>query len=440
MTDPVAPPPDPGLAPPGEAGVDLGRRSFFRRFAGELVETAATVVGAAQALQRSSTELAGALLDPTRVGAGEPIADAGGPDATAGAPGAAFRTAFRVETATIHFVDQRFLPGQVVEHVADSAAEVAWAIHNEVVRGGPAAGQAAAVGLAMTAARMRSSKPYARRATLRGAANALRNSAPTLAAVERAVDRMMAAYAVAGELADDGEPIAAAMRDEADRIVAEATLEHGRLVEHGLAALPPQSAEGPLRILAHGPSGTLAGGQVGLGLAIAIAAHHAGREVRVIVPEGRPSFAGARVTCWELAGAGVPHTLVADAAAPSLIASGEVDLVLLAGDRVAANGDAAAAVGSYPLAAVAARHGVPVLVAAPDSAVDPATADGAAIRIGSRPDAELARVQGVAIALAVTEVRVPAHDVTPAGLVTGYLTGDGLRHPPFGTMAAGEAG
>ena len=302
--------------------------------------------------------------------------------------------------------------------------------------GGPAIGQAAAIGLALSADRVSGTRPYARRATLRGAANALINVSPTHASLGWAVERVMDAYRAVGELEDAGEAIAAAMHEEADRIVAETTDDHGRLVDAGLAAVDalPRSGDGPLRLLVHGPSGTLAGGQFGTALAIAIAAHHAEREVRVVVPEARPGFSGSRITCWELAAAGVPHVLVADTAVASLIAAGEVDAVLVPADRVAANGDVAAIVGTYPIAVVAARHGVPVLVCAPVSSIDPATADGASIQIGLRPAGELEQVGNVTLAPRGTEVRIPAHDVTPAELVGSWITGEGPRRPPFANV------
>jgi methylthioribose-1-phosphate isomerase len=415
-------------AAPVEGGADLGRRRFFRQFAGDLANTAATMVGAAQALQRTSAEMASAILDPTRAALEEAAATEAIDDA-----GPAFRTSFRLDGRFIRFVDQRALPTRVVEHAADSAAAVVWAIRNGVVEGGPAIGQAAAIGLALSADRVVDTRPYARRATLRGAANAMTNLSPTHASLSWAVGRVMDAYRAVGELEDDGPAIAAAMHDEADRIVAEATDDHGRLVGAGLAAVDalPRHDDMPLRLLVHGPSGTLAGGQFGTALAIAIAAHHAEREVRVIVPEARPGFSGSRITCWELAAAGVPHVLVTDTAVASLLAAGEVDAVLVPADRVAANGDVAAIVGTYPIAVVAARHGVPVFVCAPVSAIAPATADGPSIEIGLRPEGELEQVGNVTLAPRGTEVRVPAHDVTPAELVTSWITGAGVRRPPF---------
>ena len=439
----VVPAADEARAPEEAAAeaADLGRRRFFRQFAGDLANTAATMMGAAQALQRTSAELAGAILDPARAALEAAETDAAAAAATADEAGPGFRTAFRFDGTAIRFVDQRALPGAVTEHTSRSAAEVTWAIKNDVVLGGPAIGQAAGLGLAMTAGKVRGSRPYARRATLRGAAHALTNASPTHAAVGAAVRRVKAAYEAVGELNEDGDAIADAMLAAAERVVADATDDHGRLVEAGLAVidgLPRPANGGPLRLLVHGPSGTLAGGQAGTALAIAIAAHHAEREVRVIVPEARPGLAGARVTCWELAAAGVPHLLVADAAGPSLIASGEVDVVVVPADRVTANGDVAATIGTYPLAVVAARHGVPFIVVAPTSSIDPETATGADVVIGMRPPGELDRVGDALVTPRGTESRVPLHDVTPAELITTWLTADGPRTPPFGLSPAAE--
>ena len=433
---PGDPGPVPAAADEGAGGVaDLGRRRFFRQFAGEIATTAATLVGTAQALQRTSAELAGAILDPVQVDQ-VPRADDIATGPAQGGP--VFRTAFRLEGATIKFVDQRELPGKLVEHTASTAADVTWVIRNGTLNGGPAAGQAAAIGMALTAARIRGTRPYARRATFRGAANAMRNAAPTNGSVAQAMERVMAAYARVGELSEDGDAIAAAMQAEADAIVAEAVADHGALVEAGvswLASMPRHGDGGaggePLRLLVHGPGGSLAGGQFGTALSIAITAHQREIPIRVVVPEGRPRFVGSRISSWELAAAAVPHVLVADAAAPSLIARGEVDAVLVPADRVAANGDVAAAIGTYPLAVVAARHGVPVVACVAASVVDAATADGNGFSIGSFDAEELDRIDKTSLAPPGTETRVPTHDVTPAELITTWLVAGGPRTPPF---------
>jgi methylthioribose-1-phosphate isomerase len=415
----------PAVQPPG---ADLGRRRFFRTFAGELIQTAATVAGAAQALQRASAEAASVILNPddaaTRLGV-----DVAGDPGAGSAPGG-FRTAFREIDGVLLLVDQRRLPDALVEYPCRSAGEVAFAIREMVVRGAPAIGAAAAIGLALTAGKMRSSKPYARRATLRGGANALMNARPTAVNLRWAVERVMARYDEVGNLSEDGDAIAAAMRDEADAIVLEATIDHGRLATFGLDILPVPE-DRAVNVLTHCNTGPLACGQYGTALGVVQAAHHAERPIHVWVDETRPYLQGARLTTWELAQAGVSHALLPDVAAGHLMARGEVDVILVGADRVAANGDTANKVGTYPLAVLAARHGIPFYVCAPTSSVDLATPDGSTIVIEERKPEEVLEVRGVRIAPAGTPVRNPAFDVTPAELITGIVTEEGVIRGPF---------
>ena len=427
-------------APAPPEGVDLGRRRFFRQFAGELVQTAATMAGAAQALQRASAEAAAGILDPA-TGAGmlsgfveeEPAA-------TAATGPTGFRTPFREGPGVLYLIDQRRLPDTLLEIENRSAGEVAYSMRTMIVRGAPALGQVAAIGLALSAERVRGSRPYARRATLRGGANALIQSRPTASNVRWAVDRMMARYEQIGDLSDDGSVIADALRAEADAIVMEATTDHGRMAGFGLAELP-QPEDRPVRILTHCNTGPLACGQFGTALGVVQAAHHAGRPVHVWVDETRPYLQGARLTAWELAQAGVPHTLIADMAAGHLMARGEVDVVIVGADRVAANGDTANKVGTYTLAVLAARHGIPFFVCAPTTSIDLATPDGAGIPIEERDAEEVTAIRGVPIAPPGTEVRNPSFDVTPAELITGIVTEEGVVRGPFedGLRAASAA-
>ena len=431
--------------------VDLGRRRFFRAFAGELINTAATMAGAAQALQQASAEAAGAILNPEataqRVQAGAPAGDViagSASDVPAG-----FRTPFREDGGVLYLIDQRKLPDQLVEYPCRSAGEVSYAIREMVVRGAPAIGQVAAIGLAIAAEHQRDGMPYARRAILKGGANALINARPTAVNLRWAVERVMARYEAVGELSEDGDAIADAMRAEADAIVWEATIDHGRLAEFGRAILPPAPAPapapdsdgGPIRILTHCNTGPLACGQYGTALGIVQAAHHAGTPLQVWVDETRPYLQGARLTTWELAQAGVPHALLPDVAAGHLMARGDVDVILVGADRIAANGDTANKVGTYTLAVLAARHGIPFYVCAPTSTVDLATPDGSKIEIEERRADEVLEVRGVRIAPAGTDVRNPAFDVTPAELITGIVTEEGVIRAPFetGLPAAIEA-
>ncbi len=419
-------------------GADLGRRRFFRRFAGELFQGAATVVGAAQVLQRASADAAGAILDPDSM-AGRLAAEVAPAAPTAPTAPTGFRTPFREDGGTLYIVDQRRLPDVLEEYEAKSAATAAYAIREMIVRGAPAIGQVAAIGLALTGEKSIGTRPYARRATLRGAANALRNARPTAVNLRWAVDRVMAAYEAVGDLSDDGQAIAAAMRAEADAIVFEATEDHGRLARYGMEALIfPEDR--PLRLLTHCNTGPLACGQFGTALGVVQVAHHAERAIHVWVDETRPYLQGARLTAWELAQAGVPHTLIPDVAAGHLMARGEVDVIVVGADRVAANGDTANKVGTYTLAVLAARHGIPFYIAAPMSTVDLATPDGDAIPIEERSAAEVLSFRGQRIAPPDTEVRNPSFDVTPADLITGIITDEGVLAAPYDVSLAMAVG
>ncbi len=424
---------DPETVQPVEADpdtvADAGRRRFFRQFAGELFQSAATVVGAAQVLQRASAEAASAILDPDGAAGTVPAPTGAAGAAVASAP-TGFRTPFRESPGVLHLIDQRKLPDALVEVDCKSAAEVSFAIREMTIRGAPAIGQAAAIGLALTASKARTMKPYARRATLRGAANGLINARPTAVNLRWAVERLMARYFAIGDLSEDGDAIADAMRAEADAIVFEATEDHGRLATFGLAALD-FPADRPMHILTHCNTGPLACGQFGTALGVIQAAHQAERSIHVWVDETRPYLQGARLTAWELAQASVPHTLIPDVAAGHLMARGEVDAIIVGADRIAANGDTANKVGTYTLAVLAARHGIPFYVAAPISTVDLATPDGAAIPIEERKADEVLLVRGVRIAPPDTDVRNPSFDVTPAELITGIITDEGVVAAPY---------
>ncbi|MBM4407363.1 MAG: S-methyl-5-thioribose-1-phosphate isomerase [Chloroflexi bacterium] len=435
---------------PGEgaahAGVDLGRRRFFRQFAAEVFQTAASVAGAATALQRSTAQAAGAILNPDAAllaPLAEPVVEAG--------PGAAqvvrsetfsrpiarplmanptgFRSAFRVDDEHLVLVDQRRLPGELAELEVRSAVELAHELREWTIGPGPAAGQAAAVAMALTAARSRTAKPYGRRAILRAGAGQLSAARPTSRYVIAAVERIMAAYEAAGEFAEDGEAVAGAIRAEADAILREATSDHGRIGRLGILLLP--KVERPVGILVRGSIGALAGGQVGTVMAVLRAAVDAGREVLVHVAETRPPLTGARLTAWELEQAGIAHIVVADNAVGWLLEAGRIDLVLVGAERIAANGDVGAEIGTYPVAVLAERHRIPFAVCAPIVAVDFRTADGRAMPVEQGAAGAVARIGDVAIALPNASVLNPLIDVTPAELVSVIVTEEGQVRAPY---------
>jgi methylthioribose-1-phosphate isomerase len=245
-----------------------------------------------------------------------------------------------------------------------------------------------------------------------------------------AVDRLMARYEEIGKLSDQGREIADALWSEAMAIVDEATDDHGRLAEAGQSILPAPEGR-PLRVLTHCNTGPLACGQFGTALGIVQAAHARERPLHVWVDETRPYLQGARLTAWELRQAGVEHTLIPDMAAGPLMAQGQVDVVIVGADRIAANGDTANKLGTFTLAVLAQRYGIPFVVAAPLSSVDLSTADGAAIPIEDRPAIEVTELRGVRIAPEGTNVRNPAFDVTPAGLITAIVTEEGVLRAPY---------
>jgi methylthioribose-1-phosphate isomerase len=442
-TAPAGTAPEPPLEPtPPQPSFDVQRRQFFRRFAGEIISSAGQVVGAVTELRDRSAAEASALLGPRGLGVGgstdvngtvpvESVAASAAGGSATGAP-AGFRTPFRFDADDVLLViDQRRLPDQLIEVPVRTSNDAARAIRDMVVRGAPAIGQVAAIGLALSARRAAKAQPHARRAILDGAASMLRDARPTAVNLGWAVDRVMARYDEVGRLSKEGQAIAEALWEEAMAIVAEATDDHGRLAEAGQSVLPTTEGRA-LRVLTHCNTGPLACGQFGTALGIVQAAHAAERPLHVWVDETRPYLQGARLTAWELDQAGIDHTLIPDMAAGPIMAKGDVDVILVGADRIAANGDTANKLGTYTLAVLAKRHGIPFVVAAPLSSVDLSTPDGAGIPIEDRSAAEVTELRGVRIAPEGTEVRNPAFDVTPADLITAIVTEEGALHAPFG--------
>jgi methylthioribose-1-phosphate isomerase len=421
------------------SGPDLARRHFFRAFADQIVQTAATVAGVAGELQRTSAEAASVLLrgDPGQppVGAGWSAGAAAGTavdtsNPPAGDP-AGFRTAFRWDDRRLILIDQRRLPTELVEVTCESPGDVVRALHDMLVRGAPVMGQVAAVALALAADELREAAPAVRTATLMGTVTALRNARPTAINVRWALERCMTAVDAAGGLGVDGSTIADIIRREAEAIITEAAADHERLATLALADLPaPPSRR--LELLTHCNTGPLACGQFGTALGVVQAAVHAGRDVHVFVDETRPYLQGARLTAWELSQAGVPHTIIADGAAGWVFATRGVDAVLVGADRIAANGDTANKIGTYPLAVLAQRHGVPFYVCAPTSSVDLATPDGSLIPIEQRVRSELTTIRGVVVAPPESQALNPGFDITPAELIGAIVTEEGVLRPPFG--------
>ena len=412
-------------AQPRPPAPDPNRRRFFRLFAGDVVTSVGTVLGAAQMLQQQSADAAREIL-----GTAEPAVATPAAALEADATSAGYRAAFRWDGDVCRLIDQDRLPDVLAEREIGSTADLVHAINEGALIGAPVQAQVAAVTLALVAGRSMTSRPFARRATIRGAANALRLTRPGSAALGLALDRQLALLESLGHDAE-GATVVTALTLEAEQILLEAQAEHGAIVEHAVTALPGGAAQ-PLHVLTIGSTGAMGGGLSGTALSVILALHHAGRPVHALVAETRPLFEGSRVAAWELRQAGVPHAVVTDAAAPGCIAAGEVGAVLVAADRVAANGDVIAIAGTYPLALAAAAAGVPFVVCAPVTALDPATQDGAAATIEEGRPGSVLRAAGTRIAPEGTQIRNPLQDLTPAALVTAIVTGEGVLRAPYG--------
>jgi methylthioribose-1-phosphate isomerase len=295
----------------------------------------------------------------------------------------------------LELLDQRLLPEKIAYVTCRSADEVAQAIRDMVVRGAPAIGCAAAFGFVLGKG---SKEAY----------DVLAKSRPTAVNLVWALERM--------KKAKDLQAEAIAIYDE--------DLAANRAMGKLGAELIPEGA----RVMTHCNTGALA--TAGYGTALGVIRASKSKNISVIANETRPYLQGARLTAWELVQEGIPCTLITDSMAGHLMSRGEVDVVIVGADRIAANGDVANKIGTYPLAVLAKRHGIPFYVAAPLSTFDPKIPDGSHIPIEERPAAEVTGYRGMRWAPEGVSVRNPAFDVTPAELVTGIICENGVILDP----------
>jgi methylthioribose-1-phosphate isomerase len=322
----------------------------------------------------------------------------------------------------LELIDQRLLPQRVEYVTCDTAAEVAAAIRDMVVRGAPAIGCAAAYGVAVESGRPTFGSVGEFHAALEAAIAELGASRPTAVNLFWALDRMRRAY---------DETRAQAPERISARLVAEAIAIHREDLDvnhaigrHG-AALVPDGA----RVMTHCNAGALATAGHGTALGVVRTARDQGKRISVIANETRPFLQGARLTAWEMVQEEIPVTLITDNMAGHLMQRGQVDLIVVGADRVAANGDVANKIGTYTLAVLAARHGLPFYVAAPLSTIDRKVPDGTAIPIEERAAVEVTGFRGERWAPEGVAVANPAFDVTPAELVTALITERGIVSP-----------
>ena len=332
--------------------------------------------------------------------------------------------------ARLELLDQRRLPARVEFVACASAREVADAIRAMVIRGAPAIGCAAACGIALEASRLKDAAPAAFASGMDQAFVALAAARPTAVNLFWALERMRVTIKAAGGARP--ADIAARLLDEAQRIVAEDVAANRTMGAHGAALLADRA-----RVFTHCNAGALATAGHGTALGVIRSAVAAGKRVSVIVDETRPFLQGARLTAWELQQDGIPVTLVTDGMSGHLMSRGEIDAVIVGADRIAGNGDVANKIGTYMIAVLARRHGIPVYVAAPLSTIDPALDHGGAIVIEERDASEVRGHAGIEWAPAGVAVRNPVFDVTPADLVTALITEKGVvRAPNRGKIAA----
>ena len=322
----------------------------------------------------------------------------------------------------LELIDQRALPQRLGYVSCATAAEVAAAIRDMIVRGAPAIGCAAAFGIALEAARPTFASIDEFYRAVEAAFGEIAASRPTAVNLFWALDRMRRALEAARGLPPDR--VAAKLAEEAQAIHRE-DLEVNRAIGRNGAALVADGA----RIMTHCNAGALATGGHGTALGVVRSARDDGKRVSVIATETRPYLQGARLTAWEMVQEGIPVTLVTDSMAGHLMQRGAIDVVVVGADRIAANGDVANKIGTYTLAVLAARHRIPFFVAAPLSTIDPKVADGNAIPIEERGAAEVTGFRGERWAAEGVAVKNPAFDVTPAELVTGIVTERGVVSP-----------
>lgn len=322
-------------------------------------------------------------------------------------------------------IDQTRLPAEEVYRVCETPADVADAIRTMQVRGAPAIGIAAGMGMALAALHSDGSVADVA-AAVDESGDLLAATRPTAVNLFWAIERMR--RVARGAVAEGAG--AAALRDrlvaEAAAILADDVTANRRMGEHGAALLPDRCT-----VLTHCNAGALATGGYGTALGIVRAAAETGKQVKVFADETRPFLQGARLTVWELQQDGIDVTLLSDNMAGWLMQQGEIDAVIVGTDRTVANGDVANKIGTYSLAVLARENGIPFYVAAPTSTIDLRTRSGEDIVIEERDPAEVTTLAGVPIAPAGTKARHPAFDVTPSRYVTAIVTERGVARPPY---------
>ena len=326
--------------------------------------------------------------------------------------------------AGVRFIDQTKLPTEETYVTCKNYEEVADAIRTMIVRGAPAIGVAAAMGVALgTLQSPAKSLPELER-EFDTICNVLAGTRPTAVNLFWAIRRMRDKFEQLRS-----QPVATIQQElvaEAEIMLVEDIAANEAMGKHGAALMPSSGG-----VLTHCNAGALATAGYGTALGVIRAAVESGKQIQVFADETRPFLQGSRLTAWELMKDGIPTTLIADNMAGAMMRLGKIDAVIVGADRIAANGDVANKIGTYTVAVLAKEHGIPFYVAAPISTVDLNTTDGSKIPIEQRASTEMTHLAGKQIAPDAVRVENPAFDVTPNKYVTAIITERGVARAPY---------
>jgi methylthioribose-1-phosphate isomerase len=322
------------------------------------------------------------------------------------------------------FIDQTKLPTEEVYVTCTTHQQVADAIRNMVVRGAPAIGVAAAMGVALGVKNSKAENGADLKKDFDQICETIRQTRPTAVNLFWAIRRMTEKFE---SLRIRPVPqIQQALVEESQRMHAEDIAANQAMGRHGASLMPSSGG-----VLTHCNAGALATAGYGTALGVIRAAVEAGKKIHVYADETRPFLQGSRLTAWELMKDGIPTTVISDNMAGVMMQQGKIGAIVVGADRIAANGDVANKVGTYTVAVLAKEHGIPFYVAAPISTVDLATPDGSKIPIEQRNPREVTHIAGKQVVPDGVEVENPAFDVTPAKYVTAIITERGIAHAPY---------
>jgi methylthioribose-1-phosphate isomerase len=329
-------------------------------------------------------------------------------------------------------VDQRKLPGQEVYVRCKTSNEVARAIKTMVIRGAPAIGVAAAMGIALGMRRSKAKGTRQFAVDFNTVCDVMAATRPTAVNLFWAIDRMKRSFSAGVQAGESVADLQARLAREAHAIHDEDVASCRAMGRFGAAVVPNDA-----RILTHCNAGALATAGYGTALGVIRAAAEAGKVRGVFADETRPFLQGARLTAWELVRDQIPTTVITESMAGPLMKQGQIDFIVVGADRIAANGDAANKIGTYTVAMMAKAHGVPFYVAAPLSTIDLATADGDGIPIEQRNAREVTHLGSSQLVPEGALVWNPAFDVTPNDLIAGIITEKGIARAPYTESLAG---